>query len=159
MTTVHEEVNEETQHYIVYGEWKIYDEEGNYHCKTGDIELYKTLEEATESFNKMIEEEKNGDQNDYDLIYLDCMEEEDDFEEGDELYQCNIDCWKKPLFIDGYQLEEDDIACGCESDDEYSVSQSGCDNIACGEKEEEEEYDNRDKEDGIIWGAYCSKKE
>ncbi len=58
MTTVHEEVNEETQHYIVYGEWKIYDEEGNYHCKTGDIELYKTLEEATESFNKMIEEEK-----------------------------------------------------------------------------------------------------
>ena len=70
-----EGVNEETQHYILYGEWKIYDEEGNYHCKTGEYEIYKTLEEATESFNKMIEEEKNGDKNDYDLIYLDCMEE------------------------------------------------------------------------------------
>tara|TARA_R110000744_G_scaffold26155_1_gene64551 strand:- start:485 stop:928 length:444 start_codon:yes stop_codon:yes gene_type:complete len=100
-----EEVNEETEHYILYGEWKIYDKEGNYHCKTGDIELYKTLEEATESFNKMIEEEKNGDKNDYDLIYLDCMEEEDDFEEGDELYQCNVDCWEKPLRFDGDKKE------------------------------------------------------
>jgi len=105
MTTDHEEVNEETQHYILYGEWKIYDEEGNYHCKTGEYEIYKTLEEATESFNKMIEEEKNGDKNDYDLIYLDCMEEEDDFEEGDELYQCNVDCWEKPLRFDGDKKE------------------------------------------------------
>ena len=33
--------------------------------------------------------------------------------------------------------EEEVVDCVCESDDEYSVSASGCDNLACAGEEEE----------------------
>jgi len=52
--------------------------------------------------------------------------------------------------------------CGCESDDEYSVSKSGCDNLACGEEDKSDYYIvyGEYHEVGIdpIWGAEKYKK-
>ena len=60
------------------------------------------------------------------------------------------------------QQQEEQEWCGCESDDEYSVSKSGCDNLACGEEEEQLEWTEFEVEYGYMideetHGESCSE--
>jgi len=90
-------INDDEEHFIVYGEWKVYEEDGECNeLNRGYVSQYKTLEEAKEEYNKMIDAEKEVENEDYDIIYLDIMEDED----GDgELYQNNLESWTKPILI------------------------------------------------------------
>ena len=49
-------------------------------------------------------------------------------QDGVELTVCG-ECWEEMDKKIWYEPDEED--CGCESDDEYSVKESGCDNLGC----------------------------
>ena len=88
----HRQEYEEEGHYIVYGEWKIYDDDGVCGTRNDEFTEYETKEEALLKYNRLIKEEE--DEENYDLIYLDYVEGEG--AEGDKE---NIECWEKPQKI------------------------------------------------------------
>ena len=72
-------------HHIVYGEWKEYDDDGVCSGSYNDeFTEFKSKEEALLEYNRLIK--NNGDKN-YDFIYLDYIDEDED--------QDNVECWVK----------------------------------------------------------------
>jgi len=79
--------------YIVYGEWKVYNNNGLIGILSSDKEVFTNLANARTSYAKLImnEIEYSVHSLDYDLIYLDVIEND---------YQDNLECWeRKGLFI------------------------------------------------------------
>tara|TARA_R110002167_G_scaffold71882_6_gene202645 strand:+ start:10106 stop:10714 length:609 start_codon:yes stop_codon:yes gene_type:complete len=77
--------DEEEGHYIVYGEFLEYDDDGVCSGSYNDeFTEFKSKEEALLEYNRLI---KNNGDKDYDLIYLDYIDEDED--------QDNVECWEK----------------------------------------------------------------
>jgi hypothetical protein len=168
-----EKEEEEEGHYIVYGEWKIYDDNGVCGTKNDEFTEFESKELALVEYNKMIKE--NEDENDYDLIYLDYIDEEEE--------QDNVECWEKGVQELGgvyglghhYQEEEDTgfgteyhDGSGFDDCDSENTGRRTCKEIAdkskwCSEciylnNQEEEEYEKCEKCD-IRLGNYDGKYE
>ena len=124
------EVNTAKEHYIVYGQWKIYDDDGDI-CRldTGnDTSYHATIASAVVAYNELIAEDGEDPKGyQYDLVYLDIMEEDED---EDELEQNNIKCWGKPETI----LSEKNYKCSdC---DAWVTTGESC----CGEEVERKDW-------------------
>ena len=144
-----EEEDEEEGHYIVYGEWKIYDDNGVCGTARDPLTEFESKELALVEYNKMIKE--NEDENDYDLIYLDYIDEEEE--------QDNVECWEKGVqelggvYGLGHHYQEEEFnGCCADCDDEEKKECRDCKieakkhcKLCCGyECEEEEKYNFED---------------
>ena len=79
-------------HYIVYGEWKIYDDDGVCGTKNDEYTEFKNCDDAVVEYNKMVKDNENEMRDDYDLIYLDYIDEDGDAD--------NRQCWERPVLIE-----------------------------------------------------------
>ena len=90
--TTEQKKEEEEGHYILYGEWKLYDDDGVCGTHNDTFTEIKNWDDAVVEYNKMVKDNENEMRDDYDLIYLDYIDEDGE--------QDNFKCWERPVLIE-----------------------------------------------------------